>query len=361
MKRKIICLICTFCTLLSACQLLPKEETYDKAPLIPEYQKEQWKLAYVQRGDMVLSQTITCTYMPVQTQIVAFEEADARFDQMFVAAGDRVQAGQLLAQLDITGLQEQVEDCKLRIEKLQLQIAAAEENLNLALERERILLENSTKQELEEALNKIRLQYDLQKQPLLDEKEILQMQLEDSQTKLANRRIYAGIDGVVTYVRSVKKGDRITAGEKLLVIEDAASSTFCADSRYWQHFAPGQEYTITVENAQYLAQVVSEEDVGLPESDKTDAIYALTYFQLKDQAPYLEDGDRGSVTLVLDSREDVLMIPEAAVTMTKGKTVVYYQDEHGMKNYKIVEVGMAANGMIEVISGLAEGECIITG
>jgi hypothetical protein len=38
---------------------------------------------------------------------------------------------------------------------------------------------------------------------------------------------------------------------------------------------------------------------------------------------------------------------------------VYYQDEHGMKNYKIVEVGMAANGMIEVISGLTEGECII--
>ena len=172
------------------------------------------------------------------------------------------------------------------------------------------------------------------------------MRLEDCRTKLQNRRLYAGIDGIITYARSVRKGDRIAAGEKLVVIEDSASSAFCADNRYWQYFQPGQEYTITVGDAQYLAQVVSDTDIGLPETDKTIELY-------------LEDGDRGSVTLVLDSREDVLMIPESAVSNTKGNTVVYYQDEHGMKNYKIVEVGMAANGMIEVISGLTEGECII--
>ena len=361
MKRGIICLICVLCILLSGCGILPKEEEYEKAPLIPAYQKEQWEVAYVQRGDMVLSQTLSCTYMPVQTQTVSFDEADARFDELFVAVGDRVVAGQLLAQLDVSGLQEQMKECELQIGKLQLKIAAMEENLALALDRERILREGSTQQELEAALEKIQMQYDLQKQPLVDEAEILQMRLEDCRTKLQNRRLYAGIDGIVTFTRSVKKGDRIAAGEKLVVIEDSASSAFCADSRYWQYFQPGQEYTITVDDTQYLAQVVSETDIGLPETDKTNAIYALTYFQLKEQTPYLEDGDRGSVTLVLDSREDVLMIPESAVSNTKGNTVVYYQDEHGMKNHKIVEVGMAANGMIEVISGLTEGECIITG
>ena len=118
---------------------------------------------------------------------------------------------------------------------------------------------------------------------------------------------------------------------------------------------------ITVAGNQYRTQVVSEETLGLPESDKTDEIYGLTYFQLLEQASTLEDGARGTVTVVLDTREDVLMIPASAVTNLKNETVVYYQDEHGMKNYKIVEVGMEADGMVEIIAGLTEGECIITG
>ena len=361
MKRWIICAVCAATLLLSGCGILPMEEQYEKAPLIPEYQKEQWQTAYVQRGDLVLSQVVTCTYMPVQKQTLSFEVADARFDALFVAVGDRVEAGQLLAQLDVSGLQEQMEDCKLQMEKLQLQIAAVEENRKLALERENILQEGNSQQEREAALEKIRGQYDLQMQPLLDEQEILQLQLEDCQTKLQNRCLYAGIDGIVTYARSIKKGDRIGAGEKLLVIEDAATSAFCADSRYWSYFQPGEEYMITVAGNQYRTQVVSEEELGLPESDKTDEIYGLTYFQLLEQASTLEDGARGTVTVVLDTREDVLMIPASAVTNLKNETVVYYQDEHGMKNYKIVEVGMEADGMVEIIAGLTEGECIITG
>ena len=65
--------------------------------------------------------------------------------------------------------------------------------------------------------------------------------------------------------------------------------------------------------------------------------------------------------MVLDTRQDVLMVPASAVTNLKDYTVVYYQDEEGMKNYKIVEVGMEADGMVEIIAGLTEGECIITG
>ena len=361
MKRWIICAVCAATLLLGGCGLLPMEEQYEKAPLIPEYQKEQWQMDYVRRGDLVQSQVVTCTYMPVQTQTLSFAVADARFDTLFVSAGDRVEAGQLLAQLDVSGLQEQIEDCELQLEKLQLQIAAVEENLKLALERETILQEGNSQQEREAALEKIRSQYDLQKQPLLDEKEILQMQLEDSRTKLDNRCLYAGIDGVVTFVRSVKKGDRIGAGEKVVVIEDSATSAFCADSRYWSYFQPGQEYMITVAGTQYRTRVVSEEELGLPANDYTDEIYGLTYFQLLEQASALEDGDRGTVTVVLDTRQDVLMVPASAVTNLKDYTVVYYQDEEGMKNYKIVEVGMEADGMVEIIAGLTEGECIITG
>lgn len=361
MKHMVLCIICTICLLLSACGILPEEAQYEKAPIISQYQKEQWEFAYVQRGDITLSQAITCTYLPVQTQTLSFTQADARFDAVFVQIGDRVQKGQLLAQLDLSGVSEQLEMCNTQIQRLQLQIAAVEENRTLALERVRIMYADSTQQELESQEEKIHAQFDLQRQPLQDELEIAQMQLQDCQTKLLNRQIRAGMDGVVTYLRPIKQGDRITAGDKLIVIEDSASSVFCADSRYWQYFQPGQEHWITVAGEEYSAVVVSEAELGIPESEKTEGSYALTYFKLKDPTVYLEDGDVGMITLVLEAREGVLLIPESAVIPFKGRNIVYYQDKNGMKAYKEVEVGLDADGMIEIKAGLTEGECIIAG
>lgn len=361
MKKRLFCVILAACLLLSACGILPKEEALQKAPLIQNYQQDTWKLAYVQRGDMVLSQTVICTYVPVQTETLSFSVGGVSVDEVFVAVGDQVQEGQLLAQLDITGVQESIEDCNRKIEKLQLQIAAVEENRRLALERETILLAGSSEEALASALQKLQTQYDLQRQPLQDDLDITQMQLEEYQQQLLSRQLRAGISGTVTYLRPVGKGDYVTAGERMIVIEDSTSSTFRTDSRHWARFKPGQEYVITVDEEEYTAVVVSETDIGLPETEKVEGTYAFTYFRLKEQAAQLEDGDRGVLTLVLDSREDVLMIPESAVTRTKNKTVVYYQDANGLKAYKTVEVGLVASDMIEIISGLAEGECVIVG
>ena len=356
-----MCLVLAVCLLLSACQLLPPEERYEKAPVISSYQKEQWEFVYVRRGDMVLSKIISCTYMPVQTQTLSFEKADARFDTMFVSVGERVQKGQLLAQLDITGIYEQIEDCTLQIRKLNMQIAAVEENCGLELERVKILLSEASQQELQAQLEQVQARFDLQKQPLTDELELLNMQLADCQAKLESRQIRAEIDGIVTYTRSIRQGDRVVAGDKMIVIEDSTSSTFCADSRFWQYFQPGQEHTIVIDDTQYIAVVVSESDLNIPETDKVEGAYGLTYFQLTEQVPYLEDGVRGTVTLELDCRESVLMVPEAAINYLKGKTVVYYEDENGIKAYKEVEVGLVADDMAEILSGVAEGERIILG
>ena len=67
----------------------------------------------------------------------------------------------------------------------------------------------------------------------------------------------------------------------------------------------------------------------------------------------------GAFDLLRDSRKDVLMVPDSAVTTLNGKSIVYYQDESGLKAYKQVETGLKANGMVEIVSGLAEGESII--
>ncbi|MBQ8768727.1 MAG: efflux RND transporter periplasmic adaptor subunit [Oscillospiraceae bacterium] len=355
MKRRLIYIALTVCLVLSGCGVFPQEETYQSAPTIPQYAHEEWNFAYVRRGDMVLSKSVVCTYVPVQSETLSFSVSGLYFDEIFVSAGDSVKKGQLLAQLDISAIAQEIEECQLQLKKVELQMAALEENRALELQRQKLLAADKT------AIKQINDRYDLQKQTLQDEKDIAQMKLNECNDRIRTRQLRAQIDGTVTYARNIKPGDRSVSGERVIVIEDSASSIFQADTRYWAAVVPGKEYVITVREEAYEAVAVSETELGIAETEKTEGLPAPVYFRLKDSSLQLEDGDRGMLDLTLDTREDVLMVPEEAVTQANGKTIVYYQDENGLKMYKTVEIGLTADGMTEIVSGLTEGERVIAG
>ena len=349
------------CLLLNGCSLLPAEETFRTAPMIQEYELGETKLAYAERGDMLLTKQLICAYVPVQTQTLSFSVGGLYYDEIFVSQGDTVQKGQLLAQLDLESVNEQIADCTLQIEKLELQIAGLEENRALALERQKILMEGHTEQERSEALQKINEQYDRQRRSLQDALDIARLQLEEWEDRVAQRQLRADFDGTVTYVRTIKEGQQSVVGERVITVVNNADSVFRTETMLWEHLVVGQTYIITVKEEEYEAQVVTEAQIGLPETEKVEGKTAFVYLKLKTPAAQLEEGNQGTLMLELDSRENVLMIPEKAVVTAKDGTIVYYQNEQGMKAYKQVEIGLVANGMAEVISGLAEGENVIVG
>lgn len=353
--KKYLAFVMAICLLLGGCGVFPQEQSYQSAPTIPPYTHEEWKFAYAQRGDMILTQSVVCTYVPVQTQTLSFSVSGLQYDEIFVAAGDSVKRGQLLAQLDISSIQEEIKQCQLQLKTVELQKAALEENCALELQRQELLDGDKA------ALQNINDRYDLQEQMLRDDEEITRMQLEECNQRIAARQLRANIDGTVTYVRSIQPGDRSVAEERVVTIEDSVSSIFRAETKYWNAVAPGKEYAINVGGELYEAVAASEKELGLPETEKNEGFPAAVYFKLKDPSLQLEDGDRGMLELVLDSRENVLMIPETAVAKTNGKTIVYYQDENGLKVYKTVQIGLTAEGMTEIVSGLTEGECVIAG
>lgn len=353
--KKWIVLILAMALLLGGCSLFPQEQTYPSAPTLPPYEREEWELAYVRRGDMVLSESVICIYAPAQVETLRFSVSGLMYDEIFVTAGETVKKGQLLAQLDISAEQEETEQCRLQLEKAQLQLTALEENRALELQRQALLDAD------EAVIRQINDRYDLQKTALQDEIEITQMKLRECEERISARQLRASFDGTVTYARSVKPGDRYNAGDRVVTVEDAASSIFKAETKYWAAVVPGNIYTVTIQNTPYEAVALSEAELGIPETSKKEGVSATVYLRLKDAAVQLEDGDRGMLELVLDSREDVLMVPQTAVAQAQGKTIVYYQDENGLKLYKTVEVGLTANGMTQIISGLVEGDCVIAG
>lgn len=109
-------------------------------PIVPE------RPTYtVQQGTVVNSLQFTGRVSPVQEQPLFFK-SDGFVDQVFVQRGDQVQAGDVLAQLEITNLQNQLAQAQVALETAEIRLAQAEQTrqdalAEAAINREKIALQ----------------------------------------------------------------------------------------------------------------------------------------------------------------------------------------------------------------------------
>ena len=359
MKRRKIALLAALCALLAGCDLMPEEEAFRTSPVIREYQRAEFVQAECTRGDMSLTRSVSCVYVPVRTESLKFPISGERFDEFYVKAGDAVKKGQLLVQLDLSDIEQQIEANGREIERLSVRLEHLEQDRALALQRARIQYEQASAEAQREALQNVNEAYDAQRQSLEDSLAVARLRLADYENQLSQRQLRAPMDGTVTYARRINRGDVSSINERVVSIADSTMSLFRAETDLWDCFEPGQIVTITSSKVEYEAVVSTEEELGLPPQEKEVGKKAYVYFALTEPTFDLEDNDRGTLTVELDSRHDVLRVPSSAISVINGETVVYYQDEEGMRAYKNVVVGLEADKMIEVVSGLEEGDLVI--
>ena len=65
------------------------------------------------------------------------------------------------------------------------------------------------------------------------------------------------------------------------------------------------------------------------------------------------------IKVVLDSREDVLYVNKKAIKTAGGKQFVYVLNESGLRESKDVTVGAEFGDVIEILSGLKEGDSVL--
>ncbi|MBE5767334.1 MAG: biotin/lipoyl-binding protein [Clostridiales bacterium] len=345
--------------MLSGCGLLPTEETPRTAPVVSSYEQETYTTVAVQRGDMILSDTVNCSYVPLQSVNLNFDIGGEKIDEIFVEVGATVTKGQLLAQLNLDDLEEQIVSAKIDIERLNLQIAHLESELALELRRCEINGADMSAADLQLLIDETNARFASQRIALDDSLYLQTLKLDTLQTELEGRQIRAPFDGIVTYVREYEAGATSVRTERAVTIADASLSLFRAETIRWQYFHPGDEYDIIVGDAIYPAVVASEEDLGIQPQEKVEGRLGYIYFVLKEPAFGLDSDTRGSLTLLMDERRDVLHLPVDAVVTSEGKSIIYYVREDGLKAYKDVTVGLVANRRIEIVSGLEEGEHVI--
>jgi multidrug efflux pump subunit AcrA (membrane-fusion protein) len=77
--------------------------------------------------------------------------------------------------------------------------------------------------------------------------------------------------------------------------------------------------------------------------------------------PALRDGMSSAATIVTAIAKDVIIVPSAAVkTNTDGTSYVQILDENGAPQKVTVEVGLASSTQAQILSGVAEGDKVVT-
>jgi len=348
-------LACSMC----ACSLIPEEEEFRQAPTVSDYEAIEYVTSPCTRTDVETTVTISVNYVPIQTAKLTFGIAGKAYEEVYVAVGDTVHEGDILAELDMGDLDTRIAEVGLTIEKYELSLAQNEESRLVALRKAELQSQNLSEEDRAEAIAAVNKTYDAKKQSIGDLKYIAELRLQDYEDQKAARQIIAPFDGTVTYTYGFAADDVSDITKEVVRVADSSMSLFTGKSDSWDSFHSGDEAVIVTSDNSYEAYFATEEELGIAKTDHVVGKRGQVYLVLKETAYDLKDSASGKVTVVLESSRGCLSVPVRAVSEINGSPVVYIPDENGMKTYRSVEIGLVGSSRVEILSGLEEGERVV--
>lgn len=336
--------------LLSGCFLLPEEAAPPELPLVTAYSGAEYATATVTRGDLEQYAKVSLTYYPTRREDVKFDIADRSYGVIYVSPGDEVKEGDLLAELDAVSEAAAMAQTEEQLRRLQIQLEAAQTELWLAQEEER--LKGNVSHVTSEARQADITYYEACI-------EIQESRLADQQAELEKLRLYAPIDGTVTYVKTLDEKSKSGKNDTVVTISDSTSSVFTAVTDAYKLFKTGSEFIVTTSTAVYDCIARDPKDFGLNATVDQSGRRTIVLEIAPGQTAPTGSGVRGEVTLLLEKKADVLMLPSHAVFTVGSRSYVYHEDETGFKTAWEVQTGLDNGSMVEITGGLGEGEQII--
>ena len=176
--------------------------------------------------------------------------------------------------------------------------------------------------------------------------------------QFALHRVRAPASGTVTNLM-VQKNDRIAMNQPVAVIADLEKLLLSTriPEFYLRFVREGSTAYLTFEAlpGTTFQGILSELDFQVnPATRMIGATYELE--DAKDLLP----GMFARVSVVLQRRDQVLSVPEDALGMFRDERVVFVITEEQHVERRIVTTGLEAAGCVEILSGVDEGEMIVT-
>lgn len=196
--------------------------------------------------------------------------------------------------------------------------------------------------------------------PESDDIKILETQLAMAKTRLARKEIQAPFDSTVTGI-FVLSGDQASAGIKAVQLADL--SKLYVDVQISEVDIPlvklGQAVEMTFDayfEEKYNGLVVEISPVG---SEFQGVVTYNVKIILLEGLDKVKSGMTAGINIILDEKQDVFIVPNAALATVDGKDIVYVLRD-GLPKAVDVVVGAYSDNMIEIIEAdIREGELIV--
>ena len=285
--------------------------------------------------------------------------------RVFAKVGDRVTGGQKLAEID-------------NIEASEL--LTQEESARAELQRYRVQLATRTKQ-----IDRIKRLVDIGASPQKEFEAAQGEQLELQQTIRSQESVVNGISarlrrfgaeegslrgpvvtnlgapfaGVVTKAR-VASGDFVDTGSELFTIADISQVWVQAEvyEKDLGRIRVGQNAFISVDtypNQEFEGRVSYISDVLDPQTRT-----ARVRCELANPALRLKLDMFASVRVPTTFSKRALAVPVSAMQQVEGKNVLFAQKSATSFVMRPVQSGVTVNGQIEIVSGISQGEMVVT-
>jgi len=336
----------------------------------------------VRRAHLENQLQVAGEFIPYQ-QVELHAKVAGYIQHINVDIGDRVKAGQVLATLDVPELLAQVQGADAGVRQSQEQISRAQsdvlraqanyDSFHSAAQR----LEQAAKarpgliaqQEIDDALARDRAaaaQVDAAKAALSGTRQQLGVSQADSQrySSLAEySRILAPFNGIVTW-RYADTGTLIQAGTSNAgsapVVKVAEVDTLRLRLPVPESLAP---YVHVGDPASVYVDAIAKTFQGSVTRSAGALDPATRTMQVEIDVPnktgQLTPGMYGQVTLNVAHRNDSLTVPVQAVDQTGAQPFVLTVDGANKVEKKTVRVGVSTPNLIEILSGVKEGDRVI--
>jgi membrane fusion protein (multidrug efflux system) len=282
-----------------------------------------------------------------KAQIAA--EVSGRVTEIVREEGSSVAAGDVVLEIDPE--RREMELASARAGVAEAEAGVAEQRRELARVRELSRKEIASKSQLDQAQTALRTG-----ESRLD---AARARFQLAERAVRDASVAAPFAGQVGQ-RVVARGDWVNVGQKLfeLVAVDPIEVEFHVTERDSARIQPGQQVLVSVSPFpdERFGGTVSVIAPTIDPRTRTLRVRA----QIPNSEGRLRPGLFARVDLGVSRRADVMLVPEEAILQRADGAVVFRVDGNGTAERVVVRTGLHVDGGVEVVSGLAARDRVIT-
>lgn len=337
--KKIFALLALF--LLAGCATLPEEE-FLPLPVIEPPNAAPWQTMPVHRGDVVNDTVTMPVFASERQETLHFSESGLEIEGVFIANGDIVAEGQIIAAILNPELDEELEDARRARSRLELELSQLDERHEFALAAAEIRGEP-----VDDSF------YLARREQLLEQISFAQIEYNELAARDEARYVRAPMDGVARNVLEFTEGQLSSAAAVVAIIEDMSQAFFRIQRFAPEHIQPGDRLTLTIVHLAFDIEVESVIPDGIENVGTSAWFRPVGGYDL-----FFQPGTLGRIRHVFDEAFDVVVVP-TRVLRTQGERDFVFVLEDGVRRQRFVEIGLRSHGYAEILSGLEVGELVI--